>query len=329
MTMTTGLANRATILTCLGLALACSSEDSGDDNPSQPDAAAPGTPDGASPTADSGTTPSDIPDPPAPATDGKSWVLTFHEEFDGATYDPAKLTPCFDWNYGDCTASFNQGRERYDPEKIGVAGGIATLLVEPQVPSVANSACLDGQCTYKAGLFSTARPNAGDGSDYLYAFTYGFVEARVKFPGTRGFFTAFWMLPADPTYSYATEIDIVEILGHDPTTIWMHYHYNDRSSYHRVNSGVGDNGACAVKDYSQDWVRFGLDWQPDHVAWYIDGVKCGQFDGAPGEIESGPMQLILHNMVDNNWQRDWGETTASQDLVRQMDVDWIRVHQLQ
>src|SRR6185295_17354786 len=144
-----------------------------------------------------------------------------------------------------------------------------------------STACFQDQCTYKSGLLSTCRPNAGDGSGYLYAFTYGYVEARMKFPGTQGFFTAFWMLPADPTYSYRSEIDIVEILGDDPQSIFMTYHYDDRTQSHAVN------------------------WQPDHVAWYIDGVKCDEFKGSTAQIENGPMQIILDLMVDHSWQQKW------------------------
>jgi len=44
----------------------------------------------------------------------------------------------------------------------------------------------------------------------------GYLESRMKFPGTPGFFTAFWMLPTNPSFSYNTEIDIVEILGGHP-----------------------------------------------------------------------------------------------------------------
>jgi hypothetical protein len=51
-------------------------------------------------------------------------------------------------------------------------------------------------------------------------------------------------------------------------------------------------------------VQFGLDCQATHIAWYIDGVKCGQFNGSAATIESGPMQLILHMMIDNHWERD-------------------------
>jgi hypothetical protein len=265
--------------------------------------------------------------PPAPTATGKHWDLVFAEEFNGASYDPTKLTPCFDWNSGDCTASFNSGRERYMPSQVQVSGGTAKLIAEPLSPPYASSACYQGQCTYKAGLLSTARPNAGNGSSYLFPFTYGYVESRMKFPAVKGMFTAFWMLPTDPTYNYRSEIDIVEILGYDPTTIWMHYHYNDRSQSYSPNSGIGDNGACAVKDYSRDFVRFGVDWEPTSVAFYIDGVKCGEYTGTTSTVESGPMQLILHMMVDNSWERDWSETLDSLTTVAQLEVDYIRIFQ--
>ena len=88
-----------------------------------------------------------------------------------------KLTPCFDWNYGDCTASFNTGKERYLPSQVRVSNGTAKLVAEPLSPPYANSACYQGQCTYKAGLVSTARPRADNGSPYLFPFTYGYVES--------------------------------------------------------------------------------------------------------------------------------------------------------
>ncbi|MGZ8766465.1 MAG: glycoside hydrolase family 16 protein [Acidimicrobiia bacterium] len=271
------------------------------------------------------TTPTGV---PAPAAAGKQWKQTFGEEFDGTDYDHTKLTPCFDWNYGGCTGSFNQGREWYSANQIAVNDGSAKLVASP-APAMANSACLNGQCTYRSGLLSTAR-RSGNDANYLYAFTYGYVEARLKLPPkTPGFFTAFWMLPAEPSYSYRSEIDIVEALGYDPTTMYMNYHGKpDRSVGYSPNIGTGNNGACAVKDYSQGFSRFGLDWQPDHIAWYIDGVKCGEFTNAAA-IENGPMQIILNLMVDHSWERDWGQGLKDPTLTRQLEVDYLRVYQQQ
>jgi beta-glucanase (GH16 family) len=264
--------------------------------------------------------------PPAAPASGKKWKLSFSEEFTGNHYDHSKLTPCFDWNNGDCTSSFNHGREHYLPSQVKVSNGTAKLIAAPLSPAYASPACQSGECTYKGGLLSTARPNASNGSGYLYKFTYGYVETRIKFPATMGFFTAFWMLPADPSYNYQTEIDILELLGNDPTTMFMTYHYAGRDQSYPINSGKFNNGACATKDYSKNFVRMGVDWQPDHIAWYIDGKNCGQFTDAK-QIENGPMQIILHMMVDNDWQRSWNVGLEDPTLTRQLEVDYIRVYQ--
>ena len=148
----------------------------------------------------------------------------------------------------------------------------------------------------------------------------------MKFPGTAGFFTAFWMPPTNPSFSYNTEIDIVEILGKHPDTIFMTYHYNGRGTSFTPNNGLHNNGACQVRDYSTDFVRFGLDWQPTYIAWYTTG-EVRSIQRHASTIESGPMQLILHVMIDNQWERDWGSILASQTLVRQLEVDYIRIYQ--
>jgi beta-glucanase (GH16 family) len=47
---------------------------------------------------------------------------------------------------------------------------------------------------------STARPDQS--SPYLYTFTYGYVESRLKLPTTRGMLMAFWMPPTRRDYRY-------------------------------------------------------------------------------------------------------------------------------
>jgi beta-glucanase (GH16 family) len=74
-------------------------------------------------------------------------------------------------------------------------------------------------------------------------------------------------------------------------------------------------------------MTLGVDWQPTHIAWYINGVKCGQFNGNSTTIESGPMQIIEHMMVDNDWQRSWGVGLKDPTLSRQLEVDYLRVWQ--
>ncbi|WP_433049188.1 glycoside hydrolase family 16 protein [Dactylosporangium sp. CS-033363] len=263
--------------------------------------------------------------PPITPAAGKRWTVGFSEEFNGTALDKSKLTPCFDWNSGDCTSTFNGGREHYQPSQVQVSGGTAKLIAAPLSPAYKSSACQGGSCTYKAGLVSTARPNSGT-NKYLYSFTYGYVESRLKFPGTQGFFTAFWMLPADPSYNYRSELDILEVMGNDPASMFMTYHWGERQHEYHVNDGKKSNGKCPAKDYSKDYVRLAVDWEPDHISWYIDGVECARFSDASA-IENGPMQLLLHMMVDNEWQRSWNVGLTDPTLTRQLEVDYIRVYQ--
>ena len=39
------------------------------------------------------------------------------------------------------------------------------------------------------------------------------------------------------------------------------------------------------------------------------------------------MQVILHMMVDNQWERDWNSVLSSQTLTRQLEVDYLRIYQ--
>lgn len=287
----------------------------------KPDPVPPATP---TPSAPPTATPS--PDVPAPAAAGKRWSLVFSDDFTGNTLDPSRWTTCFDWNYGACADSTNQGRERYLPSQVSVQNGVARLAAAPLSPPASSGGCYQGSCTYKSGVISTARTRADNGSPYRFSFTYGYAEARLKLPTKRGFFSAFWMLPNDPGFRYDTEIDIAEVLGGDPDTIFMTYHHSGRTKGYYLNNGDHNNGACQAKDFTRDFVRIGVDWQPTHIAWYIDGVKCGQYNGDRSTIESGPMHLILQLMVDNKWQRDWGLATAS-GASDQLQVDYVRVYQ--
>jgi beta-glucanase (GH16 family) len=280
-------------------------------------------------TGEIGTPPNCYPAPPGPLATGKHWNVIFNDDFNGSSLDTTKWSPCFDWNSGSCTSSFNNGREHYQASQVQISNGTAKLVAEPLSPPFSSTACYQDSCTYKAGLISTARPIANSTSKYLFPFTYGYVESRMKYPAHSGFFTAFWMLPTNTSYTYRSEIDIVEILGGDPNTIFMTYHYSDRTKSYKPNTGDHNNGACQVKDYSTDFVRFGMDWEPTYIAWYINGVKCGQFNGDTTTIENGPMQMILHMMIDNDWERSWGLTLSDLTQKDQLEVDYVRIYQQQ
>jgi beta-glucanase (GH16 family) len=286
---------------------------------------------GAYPSARSAVLANETPvgrDGPPVAPPDTTWRRAFFEDFDGTGLDRFKLSPCFDWNTGDCTSSFNRGREAYRPEQVTVDGGVARLKAQPAKPTP-NPACLDSNCSYHSGMLSTARPNVTAESSYLYQYRYGYAEARMRLPSVQGFLGAFWLIPADPSYHYSAEIDVAESLGHDPKTIHMTYHYDQRTREF-TQPGLPDqrNGSCPVLDYSAGYHRYGVDWEPDHITWYIDGLKCLEFDTREA-ITNQPMQLVVNLMVDPDWVRQVAAPLVDPAATDELDVDYLVVYEPQ
>ena len=292
--------------------------------------------------------------PPAPT--GKVWANTFAEDFNGPGH---KMATSADWNNGQGTYSFNAGREWYDPCQVVVSGGTAKLQAAP----VTAANCTNPNHTappgsgahagYLSGYVGTNRKLNRAGEPYVFAYTYGYAEARMKLPPqTPGFFSAFWTLDAScvdtvcQSFDYNNEIDIVEVLGNDASTIWQTSHTTpDRKVTYSVdwlNGADGDtNGECPRLRYDNAFHTYGMDWEPTFIAFYIDGKKCGQVSNGytnpnPAEPQntfvspSTPQYLIINEFVDHGWETSWGSHVTPTNGVwpsRTLEVDYLRVFQ--
>lgn len=273
--------------------------------------------------------------PPVAADAGKNWALTFNEDFNGSSLDLNKWTPCFSWagDYNGCTTSFNAGREAYQPSQVQLSNGTVKLIAEPANPKIWG---LD----YKSGLISTTnKPFSVTGvtrGPSLYKFTYGYVEARLKMPAKKGFFTAFWLLPVSKCQSgnnwpYEYEIDIVEALGGNDPYAYQTIHYsnglascsNRGQQYHAEPYGKCKNWTSS--DLYGNFHTFGVNWQSSYVDFYIDGTKCGRFTT---EVWKSDMEIILNLMVDHSWQCAYPSLCGASGSAT-LEADYVKVWQQQ
>jgi beta-glucanase (GH16 family) len=167
---------------------------------------------------------------------------------------------------------------------------------------------------------------SGDGwqSDLVDAFsafrqTYGYFEARIRIPEGRGLWPAFW-LAQDWAASFE-EFDIMEVCANPPGT----NDGNDVTVLHQIihAPGVDRSGSKALQarvPLSNDWHTYGLDWRPDHVDFYVDGVRTFHYGNAAA-IPNVPMTPIL-SLGLGSWCGRPDATTPSPSL---MQVDWVRV----
>src|SRR5262249_88644 len=147
--------------------------------------------------------------------------------------------------------------------------------------------------------------------------TYGYFEARVKVPKGQGYWPAFWLLGAVGTQG-VNEIDILEILGNDPTTVYTTIHWGPSYDVGHQSDGKAFTGP----DFSADYHVFGLQWDPDKVVWTIDGVERHSHTG--DGIPTVNMYIILNLGIGGNWP---GAPDSTTPFPGYYDIDYVRGYQ--
>ena len=108
------------------------------------------------------------------------------------------------------------------------------------------------------------------------------------------------------------EIDIMENLGHEPSVIYMTLHSDNpkRQTQARYNG----------PDFSAGMHTFGVNWQPDSITWYIDGIEKNRLTDT-AEIPHVPMFILANLAVGGRWPGSPGYTTK---FPASFEIDYIR-----
>jgi beta-glucanase (GH16 family) len=229
---------------------------------------------------------------PTPVRTG-TWTLAWRDEFDGTTLDASK------WNAMRRRDSYNNEKQFYLPENVVVENGLLRLVSKRE-------SITEGGVTraFTSGLVNTLDK---------FSQLYGRFVVRARLPRTRGIWPAHWMLPADNTWP--PEIDIMELLGHAPTTVYMTNHWGVYPAVQR------NGGQYTGPDFSQDFHTFALEWEPGVLRWFVDEIQ--RFTSESG-VPNKPFYLILNTAVGGDWPGDPDETTV---FPQYHDIDWVRVYE--
>ena len=238
-------------------------------------------------------------------------ILVWADEFDGTGLDPQRwhIQTGTGTAYG-LTAWGNNELQTYTaaPENLSVNGGLLRITAL-DIPS--------GNSAYTSARIRTAG---------LAAFAGGRIEARVRVPAGQGLWPAFWMLPEEARYggwAVSGELDIMEVLGHDPSRLHCTVHYG--GSY-PCNSNTGSS--VVGPDLSADFHTYGVEWSDDEITWLLDGAAVHTLtaEGLGGRFWpfDRPFHLLLNLAVGGNWP---GSPNASTPFPAELAVDWVRVWQ--
>jgi len=192
-------------------------------------------------------------------------------------------------------------------------------------------------CDGNGNLKITAIAEEESGHDYtsgyvdtrqLYATTYGSIQARIKVPAGQGLWPAFWAVGADREEVGAPlcgEIDMMEILGHDPFTVHATIHGQQDDPPGDWELTTSHTVATSLAD---DFHIYGVNWSPGSIQLTLDGVVYAAH--TPSSLSEGqswvfnkPFYLLLNLAVGGNWPGAPDETTP---FPATMLVDWVRVY---
>ncbi len=231
----------------------------------------------------------------AEKADRPGWKLTFRDEFDGDTLNSGK------WNPNDPA-----GRERNRELQAYVADAFEVRDGVLRVKADKREAFYDGkQRAYTSGMMTTLGK---------FSQEHGRFEIRCRVPKGEGMWPAFWLLP-EPR-GWPPEIDVLEILGHEPNKVHMTHHFRDEQRKHRSRGG-----SWTGPDFSAGFHEFAVEWSPEAIIWFVDGVERFRSDKS---IPHGKMFLLVNLAVGGNWP---GAPDEKTQLPAAFEVDYVRVYE--
>lgn len=155
-------------------------------------------------------------------------------------------------------------------------------------------------------------------------FTHGRIVIRAKLPEGKGIWPALWMLGSNFStagWPSCGEIDMMELLGDNPSTVYGTVHGNQGG-----HQSQGGSYSLPGGKFTDSFHIFTLIWAPNHFQWLVDNnsylsIGKGQVSYFPFDL---PQFFIFNVAVGGNWP---GPPNGNTIFPQNMIIDYIRVYQ--
>jgi len=242
------------------------------------------------------------------------WVQTLNENFDEPILNTKLWTPRQSYD-----VIIHNHIQRYAEENATLDKGILSIKCEKKTGDQYNTPALGSRDYTTACVTSFGK----------WTQLYGYMEARVKSPTAKGFWTCFWTMPdrggeapqklRSDTHDGGMEVDIFEQLTNwGPGRYNLGVHWDGYKEDHKMSTS-DDTYFGPTPD---DWHVVGLLWEPGKYTFYCDGIKKAEWTSA--RVSSVPAFIIM------NVEMRGASTKEIEDakLPDYYQVDYVKAWQL-
>lgn len=242
------------------------------------------------------------------------YSLVWSDEFNGSKLDESV------WNYNTGGGGWGNNESQYytnRPENIRLVDGCLEIEARKE--------------KYENREYTSARIYSKGKKSFLY----GKMEARIKFPGGKGTWPAFWMMGESGNWPKCGEIDIMEHVGAIDNRASFALHTQEKNGMNGRNwhgTHFFDN------PLSNDFHTYGVEWceeeenGKDCIRFTVDGeVYATVWESKIGDTVSWPFcqphYFILNLAIGGTMGGSIDDAIFNQKRI--MYVDWVRVYQRQ
>lgn len=183
------------------------------------------------------------------------------------------------------------------------------------------------------------------------SFQYGYLEINAKVPYKEGCWPSFWLRSHNSTGKltspqFEVEVDVFEVFGNTTAMASnLHQQSLNGKSYSTKYSAINNEEIHTFEsaDLSNEYHRYGFEWEPDRMAVYVDGVlQCEWKLNALSLWSYGlmpytsgfdtTMNILFNNHLfteSSSYIPSDGNTIENyaDNLPAEYDIDYVRLYQ--
>lgn len=151
-----------------------------------------------------------------------------------------------------------------------------------------------------------------------FSQTYGYFEMRAKVPAVAGMWSAFWLRRENS--AWPPELDVMEILGRDPTTLHVNCHTKLNSRHGSGGGNISETTGVTIPDASVAFHTYGVDWEATTITWYFDRQVVARI---PTPVD---MHQPMYIQADLAGGGPWAKEIDESKLPASLAIDYIKAY---